>query len=129
MLWHHLLTRDIIEACQDTVRHGWEADALLEANGVEARLHVAEVLARAGAPHGLNLSPVDAILLSSLRYYTLDSAQWSGGTILRTPAGHAAYALGDGRVVESTGKTLTIVREPGSRYVAGYRIPITTHHH
>lgn len=128
MLWHHLLTRDIIEACETTVRYGWEVDSLLESSGVVDRLQVAEVIARAASVHGLHLPAQDVSLLASIRYYAVPRHQWTGGTVLATPTGHAAYALGDGRTVESTGRGLSILREPGTRYVGGYRIPATTHH-
>lgn len=126
MIWHHLLTRDLLEACETTVRHGWEVDALLEdGGGATSRLHVAEVIARSAAAKGLALPPEDGALLFVLRFYTTPT--WDGGTILALGDGRLGYNVGDGRVIESTGRALTLLREPGDRYTTGYRIPGTSH--
>lgn len=129
MFWHHMLTRDVIEAAETTVRHGWEVDALLEDNGgALARLHLAEVLARSAARQQLTLPAEDPALVFSLRFYPVSPHRWHhGGSLVVTDTGLVGYALGDGRVVESTGPSLCIVREPGNRYVAGYRHPTITH--
>lgn len=129
MLWHHLLTRDVIESCETTVRYGWEVDALLDATGGPGgRLHVAEVISRSAAARGLSLPVDDAVLLSTLAPYAIPPEQWSGGTILAAPGRRVAYALGDGRTVESTGHSLTILQNMGERYTTGYRVPTLTHH-
>lgn len=129
MLWHHMLTRDVLEACSTSVRHGWEVDAMLDANGgATARLHLAEVLSRAAAPHGVVLPPTDGALLASLRFHPLPASTWSGGTLTTTRGGLLGYILGDGRAVESTGQSLTIITHPGGRYTRGYRHPNISHH-
>lgn len=122
-LWHHLLTRDIILACETTVTSGWEVDALLTEHGVEARLHLAEVLSRAGAQHGLVLPTLDGALAFRLRFAGHPVTTSVGGTIMRTPDGRLAYNLGDGRTIESSGLALTIIDKPDTtRYVTGYRL-------
>lgn len=127
-LWHQLLTTDIIDACELVVAEGWEADSLLTLNGgAPGRLHVAEVLSRAAARHDLILPPDDGALAFRLRFSRDKVNPNLGGALSRTPDGRLAYHLGDGRVVESTGNTLTVIRRPtADRYTVTYRLPGVT---
>lgn len=127
-IWHHLLTHDVITACETVVEHSWEVDSLLEEYGAEARLHLAEALSRAAAQHNLVLPPTDGALAFRLRFAKHPITTRVGGTIMRTADGRLGYNIGDGRTVESSGRSLTIITKPDTaRYVTGYRLTSVTY--
>lgn len=129
-LWHHLISTAMLEAVEDVVHYGWEVDSLLTLSRAETgRLHVAEVLSRVAAGHGLTVPPTDTRLIFRLRPYQTPVDLARGGCVTATHDGRIGWNLGDGTSIESTGEHLTHVLRPDpTRYRTQYRIPgITTH--
>lgn len=129
MIWHHLLTATVLDAATLKVREGWEVDNTLTIDDTFIdRLHLAEVLARAGAQYDLDLPITDDLLLYRFRARTTTPDPRTGGLILTPDGVRTAWALGDGRTVESIGRTLAIIThpEPG-RYTHAITIPGLSH--
>lgn len=129
MIWHHLLTTTVLDAATIKVREGWEVDNTLTIDdGYTDRLHIAEVLARAGAQHDLDLPVTDDLLLYRFRSRALTPNPRVGGLVLTPDGVRAAWSLGDGRTIESIGRTLAIITrpEPG-RYQRALTIPGLSH--
>lgn len=129
MIWHHLLTATVLDAATLKVREGWEVDNTLTLDGGHTdRLHIAEVLARAGAQYDLDLPITDDLLLYRFRSRTHTPNPRVGGLVLSPDGVRAAWALGDGRTIESIGRTLAIIThpEPG-RYQRALTIPGLSH--
>lgn len=128
MLWHHLITRELLTSCYDTVEYGWEVDSILYMNRrTRSRLHLAEVISRAAAPHGITLPTTDGALAFTLRFHQDTPTTTRGGTLTQTGDGRLGWVIGDGRTIESTGSHLTLIRSPeAARYTTAYRFPAIT---
>lgn len=123
MLWHHLITQDVLFSCENIVENGWEVDSLLTLNGgAEDRLHIAEVISRAAARYGVTIPTTDEALAFELRFRKDTPNPRLTGGLTQTHDGRLGFNIGNGRTVESSGKSLTIITSPElTRYATGYR--------
>jgi hypothetical protein len=127
-LWHHLVGTAMLDAVEDVVHFGWEVDSLRITNAADSsRLHIAEVLSRTAAGHGIPLPPEDARLMFRLRSEQVPIDLNRGGCLTATFTGELGWVLGDGTTIESTGPHLTHVLMPDpKRYRTQYRVPALT---